>query len=252
MTEGAREAPGWLAAELDAPRHVHAGTTTRTGGSSDGAYASLNLAAHVGDQAARVAANRAWLAASLGLPAEPLWLAQVHGARVVVHEHTPSLPPPEADAAVTFEPGRVLAVLTADCLPVAFASRDGQRLGLAHAGWRGLVTGVLERTVAALGGGAGLCAWIGPGIGPAAFEVGEEVRAAFLAQDPADAIAFVPNARGRWQADLAGLARARLARLGVDPVRGGGLCTHALAARFYSYRREPGGGRMATLLWRTA
>jgi YfiH family protein len=175
----------------------------------------------------------------------------VHGARVVVHERTPPRPAPEADAAVTFEPGRVLAVLTADCLPIALASRDGERLGLAHAGWRGLAAGVLERTVAALGGATGLSAWIGPGIGPAAFEVGDEVRAAFLAHEPADAAAFAPNPRGRWQADLAMLARARLARLGVGPVGGGGLCTYALAARFYSHRREPGGGRMATLLWRS-
>ena len=175
----------------------------------------------------------------------------MHGAGVAVHDGRAL--EPEADAAVSFEPGRVLAVLTADCLPVALASGDGTRLGLAHAGWRGLVAGVLERTVAALGvPGAELVAWLGPAIGAAAFEVGGEVRAAFVAAEPADAVAFRPNERGRWQADLYALARARLARLGVTRVAGGGECTFTDAGRFYSHRRDPRGGRMATLLWRRA
>jgi polyphenol oxidase len=228
-----------------------AGTTTRAGGVSRGSLASLNLAAHVADDPAAVAANRARLRADLGLPAEPLWLRQVHGAEVAVHDGTRL--EPEADAAVCFAPGRVLAVLTADCLPVALASRDGGRLGLAHAGWRGLVAGVLERTVAALGvPGGELVAWLGPAIGPAAFEVGAEVRAAFVAIDPAAAAAFAANERGHWQADLYALARLRLARLGVTAVAGGGECTFRDAVRFYSHRRDPRGGRMATLLWRRA
>jgi hypothetical protein len=241
---------GWLAADFGAPAGVRAGTTTRTGGvSRGGSLATFNLAAHVADDPAAVAANRARLRVDLGLPAEPLWLRQVHGAAVAVHDGQRVAP--EADAAVTFEPGRVLAVLTADCLPVALAGRDGRRLGLAHAGWRGLLAGVLERTVAALGAdGADLVAWLGPAIGPEAFEVGGEVRAAFIATDPGDAGAFAPNERGRWQADLYALARSRLARLGVRAVSGGGECTFRDAARFYSHRRDPRGGRMATLLWR--
>ncbi len=242
---------GWLPAEFGAPAAVRAGTTTRAGGVSRGSLASFNLAAHVADDPAAVAANRARLRADLGLPAEPLWLRQVHGATVVVHDGT--VTEPEADAAVSFEPGRVLAVLTADCLPVAFASRDGGRLGLAHAGWRGLVAGVLDRVVAALGvPGDELVVWFGPAIGAAAFEVGAEVREAFVAGHPADAAAFSPNERGRWQADLYALARAQLGRLGVTRVAGGGECTFRDARRFYSHRRDPRGGRMATLLWRPA
>jgi YfiH family protein len=242
---------GWLPGEFGAPAGVLAGTTTRAGGLSRGSLASFNLAAHVADDPAVVAANRARLRADLRLPAEPLWLRQVHGAAVVTHEA--SLPEPEADAAVTFEPGRVLAVLTADCLPVALASRDGTRLGLAHAGWRGLAAGVLDRTVAALGVPASeLLAWLGPAIGAEAFEVGAEVREAFVGGHAADAAAFTPNERGRWQADLYALARARLRRLGVTAVAGGGECTFRDAGRFYSHRRDPRGGRMATLLWRLA
>jgi YfiH family protein len=247
----ATERVGWLAADFGAPAGVCAGTTTRAGGVSRGSLASFNLAAHVADDPAAVAANRARLRADLELPAEPLWLRQVHGAAVVVHDGTRL--EPEADAAVTFEPGRVLAALTADCLPVALASQDGARLGLAHAGWRGLAAGVLEHTVAALGvPGAGLLAWLGPAISREAFEVGGEVREAFLAAEPADAVAFTPNERGRWQADLYALARARLHRLGVRRIAGGGECTFRDAGRFYSHRRDPRGGRMATLLWRRA
>jgi YfiH family protein len=242
---------GWLPAEFGAPAGIVAGTTTRAGGLSRGSLASFNLAAHVADDPAAVAANRARLRADLDLPDEPLWLRQVHGAAVVVHDGTAVAP--EADGAVSFERGRVLAVLTADCLPVALASRDGGRLGLAHAGWRGLAAGVLERTVAVLGvPGSELVAWLGPAIGAEAFEVGAEVREAFVAGHPADAAAFTANERGRWQADLYALARSRLARLGITRVAGGGECTFRDAGRFYSHRRDPRGGRMATLLWRRA
>ncbi|HUO95371.1 MAG TPA: peptidoglycan editing factor PgeF [Steroidobacteraceae bacterium] len=238
---------GWLGADLG--DGVVAGTTTRAGGVSKGPFESLNLALHVGDAPEAVAANRARLAAALALPGEPLWLHQVHGADVVVHDGTRRQP--TADGAVAFERHRVLAVLTADCLPVALAADDGSCVGLAHAGWRGLLAGVLERTVAALGTPGGrLRAWLGPAIGPAAFEVGDEVRAAFVAAEARDAAAFTPNARGRWQADLYALALARLARLGVVRVAGGAECTFTDAGRFYSYRRDPRAGRMATLVWR--
>ncbi len=242
---------GWLPAAFAAPAGVLAGITTRRGGQSLGALSQFNLAGHVGDDPAAVAANRARLKIVLALPAEPLWLTQVHGTDVVVHDG--SALAPVADAAVAFETGRVLAVLTADCLPVVLATRDGSRIGIAHAGWRGLAAGVLERTLAALGAPAAeIVAWLGPAIGAPAFEVGAEVRAAFVTAEPADAGAFEPNARGRWQADLAGLARRRLERAGVAAVAGAGLCTYADPERFYSHRRDPAGGRLATLVWRRA
>lgn len=251
---------GFRTADWPAPAGVHAVVTTRAGGVSTGTRTSFNLAAHVGDAPAAVAENRRRLRAALGLPGEPLWLRQVHGVAVAVHGggtpaadssgETASDLAPEADAAVTFTPGHVLAVLTADCLPVVLASRCGGRLGVAHAGWRGLAAGVLEATVQALGGpGQDLVAWLGPAIGPAAFEVGVEVRAAFVDPDPATAAAFVPNARGRWQADLHALARRRLERLGVSAIGGGGACTYANAEDWYSFRRDPQCGRMATVAW---
>lgn len=241
-------ASAWQHADWPAPHGVHAGSTVRSPGHSGGAYASFNLGAHVGDDPDAVAANRAALRERLALPAAPLWLRQVHGREVALHDGRAG--EPSADAAVTFEPGRVLAVLTADCLPVVFASRDGTRLGIAHAGWRGLAAGVLEATVAALGvSGTELLAWLGPAIGPAAFEVGAEVRAAFIDGDPGAAAAFADNARGRWQADLYALARRRLTALGVES-HGGGACTLGEPGRYYSFRREAKTGRMATLVWR--
>lgn len=268
-------AHSFVAADWPVPAHVRAVVTTRVGGVSAGARASLNLAAHVGDDRAAVVANRALVRAALALPDEPLWLRQVHGTEVVRHAAPAGEAPngtagagsdvwsgardasgvapddgPEADAAVAFEPGRVLAIMTADCLPVAFATRAGDRVGAAHAGWRGLAGGVLERTVAALDADpADVVAWLGPAIGPAAFEVGAEVRAAFVGDDAAAATAFSANARGRWQADLYALARLRLARAGVRSVHGGGACTYADAQRWFSYRRDREAGRMAMLVW---
>jgi YfiH family protein len=245
---------GYVPADWAAPPGVHAGVTTRAGGVSAGPRATLNLGIHVGDDPVAVAENRRRVRESLALPSEPLWLQQVHGTDVVVHDGSAALARepagPRADAAVTFEPGRVLAIMTADCLPVVLASRDGARLGVAHAGWRGLAGGVVENTVAALGvRGDELVAWLGPAIGPAAFEVGPEVREAFVADDAAASSAFAPNARGRWQADLYALARRRLARLGVRDVAGGAACTYTDAERWFSFRRDRDGGRMATLAW---
>jgi YfiH family protein len=240
---------GYRTADWPVPPGVHAIVTTRAGGVSAGARAGFNLAAHVGDDPDAVAENRRRLRVAAGLPAEPLWLRQVHGTGVAVHDGA-AAHAPEADAAVTTEPGRVLAVLTADCLPVVLASRDGRRLGVAHAGWRGLAAGVLEATVAALDvQGEDLVAWLGPAIGPAAFEVGEEVREAFVAPDPATSTAFTGNARGRWQADLYALARRRLGRLGVTEIAGGGDCTYAQADAWFSFRRDRDCGRMATVAW---
>ena len=182
-----------------------------------------------------------------GWPAEPAWLEQVHGDRVVVLPDEVAGP---ADAAVTLTPGNVCAILVADCLPVFFASRDGDRVGIAHAGWRGLAAGVVEVTVAALNcDPAKLVAWLGPAIGPRAFEVGAEVRDAFVSRDGGAAGAFGPGRDGRWLADLPALARRRLVASGVAEVTGGELCTHSEPARFYSYRRDGSTGRMASLIW---
>lgn len=236
-----------LRPDWPAPAGVRGAVTTRAGGVSAGRYDSLNLATHVGDDADAVAENRRRLRAALALPSEPAWLTQVHGRDVAV---LPGPLPPAADAAVTRRRGAVLAVLVADCLPVLLASRDGDAVGVAHAGWRGLAAGVIEAAVRALGADpAKLLAWLGPCIGPAAFEVGPEVREAFVAADPAAAGEFAPGRAGRFQADLPALARRRLAACGVREVHGGGWCTHADAARFYSYRRDGETGRMAALVW---
>ncbi len=220
----------WLTPDWEAPAQVRALSTLRGGGLSTGTYASFNLAQHVGDEPDHVRDNRALLRAAAGLPAEPMWLEQVHGTAVAVHTDVAGevgAPPPRADAAVAFVPGRVCVVMTADCLPVVFADRAGTRVGVAHAGWRGLVAGVLEATVSALQAPAAeLVAWLGPAIGPQAFEVGPEVREAFVARDAANAAGFTRNAAGRYQADLYQLARQALLRSGVVAVTGGGYCTH--------------------------
>jgi len=253
MTHGVSSPQGsWLSPDWDAAPRVRAISTLRGGGLSAGAYASFNLAQHVGDDPELVRANRALLRAAAELPGEPLWLEQVHGIDVVEHRGAvDNTEPARADAAVTFAPGRVCVVMTADCLPVVFADRAGTRVGVAHAGWRGLVGGVLEATVRALQvAPEQLVAWLGPAIGPSAFEVGSEVRAAFVARDAENEAAFTRNATGRFQADLYRLARQALRRAGVTSVTGGGRCTSREAAEFFSFRRDGGHtGRMATLAW---
>jgi len=231
---------------------VRAAFTTRNGGASHAPWDSFNVAGHVGDEAAAVSANRAQLVSRLALPSEPGWLNQVHGSEVVdLDTRHFSGAPITGDASITAVPGRVCVIMVADCLPVLFASHDGRRIGAAHAGWRGLAGGVLEATVEALAVDPGtLTAWLGPAISREHFEVGAEVREAFLGPDPDAAVLFAPNARGRWQADLVGLARRRLERLGVRSVAGGHWCTFADRTHFYSYRRDGGGGRMAALIWR--
>jgi len=238
----------WLEPDWPRPPGVRVISTLRTGGASEGPYASLNLAAHVGDRPGAVAENRARLRAAAGLPDEPLWLEQVHGVEVLEHQGTPAVR--SADASVAFERGRVCAVMTADCLPVVLADRAGTRVGVAHAGWRGLLAGVIEATIVCLGRDPqDLQAWLGPAIGAAAFEVGAEVREAYARRSAILTGAFTPNLHGRYQADLHGLARTVLAEAGVDAVYGGGWCTHADEDRFFSYRRDGTTGRMATLAW---
>jgi YfiH family protein len=236
-------APDW-----PAPGNVRSWQTTRPGGVSTGAWNSLNLGLHVGDDAAAVTSNRASLAAALALPAEPVWLDQVHGTHILDVDGRGWAP---ADGAVTRQSGVVLAVMTADCLPVLLASKDGTAIGVAHAGWRGLANGVLTAAVTAMPvAPSALLVWLGPAIGPAAFEVGDEVRAAFVDADPEAAVAFAPNARGRWQADLHWLARRQLCRAGVQSIYGNPTCTFAEPARYFSHRREAPCGRMASLIWR--
>jgi YfiH family protein len=232
-------APNW-----PAPPEVHAWVTER---GSAARYGTMNLALHVADDPAAVAANRARLRAGLHLPAEPRWLEQVHGTRILDLDGEAVGP---ADGAVTARPGVVCAVLTADCLPVLLCDAAGQRVAVAHAGWRGLLNGVLSEAVAAFGCPPDeLLAWLGPAIGQVAYEVGAEVREAFVARAPAAEMRFDPNPQGRWQADLYGLARDALAHSGVRSVHGGGYCTYAEAERFFSHRREAPCGRMATLIW---
>ncbi len=229
-----------------APSGVRGLMTVRTGGVSLAPWDSLNLGDHVNDDPAHVAANRARMRA--WLPGEPVWLNQVHSARVV---EAGSEPRPAADACFSRTPGRVCAVLTADCLPVLFCDRAGSVVAAAHAGWRGLAGGVLEATVAAMAVPPGdILAWMGAAIGPAAFEVGNDVREAFLALHPATAAAFVSQgAPGKWRADIYALARIRLAHAGVHAVSGGGRCTFTESDSFFSYRRDGVTGRMASAVW---
>ena len=238
--------PDLLLPDWPAPARVRALQTLRTGGCSPAPWDSCNLGDHVGDDPARVAANRAALRAML--PAEPAWLTQVHGISTVNAEKCPKSE--TADASYARRPGTVSVVMTADCLPVLFCNRAGSVVAAAHAGWRGLQAGVLESAIAAMQVAPGdVLAWLGPAIGPAAFEVGDEVRAAFLADDPDAATAFQPGAPGKWLADIYALARLRLRRAGVTALFGGGLCTVADSRRFFSYRRDGVTGRMATLIW---
>jgi YfiH family protein len=224
-------------------------STLRQGGVSDGRYASFNLGDHVQDQADHVTENRRLLSAAARLPSEPCWLRQVHGAAVADLDSsgTSWL----ADAAVTRQTRRVCAILTADCLPITLAAQSGEAVAAVHAGWRGLAGGVIESAVRALGlPGEQLQAWLGPAIGPKNFEVGAEVRAAFVAGDEAAEAAFELNPRGRFMADLGLLARQRLERLGIHRIYGGGECTYADPQRFFSHRRDGLTGRQATLIWR--
>jgi YfiH family protein len=237
----------WLIPDWPAPENVRAYSTTRAGGYSRGAFAGLNLAAHVGDDSQAVARNRAELRAELELPSEPAWLEQVHGKEAIDAAHSGTR---RADAGFAHTPGVVCTVLTADCLPVLLCDAAGSRVAAVHAGWRGLAAGVLENAVTALDS-ADLMAWLGPAIGPQAFEVGVEARQAFVAAHSECAAVFTPAAGEKWRADLYQLARLALRRAGVGEVYGGGWCTYGDPERFYSYRRDGVTGRMATLIWLT-
>jgi len=239
-------AADWIVPDWPAPARVRSLITTRRGGVSTGAHASFNLGLRADDDPRAVAANRAALREHL--PQDPVWLKQVHGASAVRADAVTASP--EADAAYTRRAETVCAVLVADCMPVLLCDTQASVVAIAHAGWRGLSSGVIENTIAAMGVKANdLLAFLGPAIGPAAFEVGADVRDAFLAADAAAAAAFTPHREGKWLADLFLLGGQRLARAGVHRIYGGGLCTFSDPARFYSYRRDRTTGRMAALIW---
>jgi YfiH family protein len=227
---------------------VRAFVTTRAGGVSAGEHASMNLGLSSGDLPDNVARNRAIVRAEL--PGDPTWLAQVHGRDVADLDGYAPVERPRADAAVTGTQGRVAVVLTADCMPVFFTDRAGRRVAVAHAGWRGLAAGVLENAARSIGAPPGeTLAWMGPAIGPDAFEVGPEVREAFVRSDASAAGAFRAHTPGKYMADLYTLARMRLARAGITQVFGGGFCTKSEAERFFSYRRAQKSGRMGAFIW---
>jgi polyphenol oxidase len=259
----------WIVPDWPAPCNVKALFTTRNGGTGSSPspspspsplpspFASFNLGDHVGDDPLTVKQNRAVLRRLL--PGEPRWLKQVHGTTVVrVDEYDcaePSSAPPMGDGAISRHPGNVCAVLVADCLPILLCDSAGTVVAVMHAGWRGLGEGVIERTVSAIGAlPAPLIAWLGPAIGPNHFEVGEEVRQAFITHDKRSGAAFIPHSsrKGKWFADLFLLARQRLLKAGVTEVYGGGICTFSDPSRFFSYRRDGNSGRMAGLIWLVA
>ena len=241
----------FLQPEWPAPHNVHAAVTTRVGGYSRAPYDSLNLGRHCGDDPAAVVRNRQKVMQALALSVEPQWLNQAHGSTVL---RAPLTGSDEADGIWTQALQTPCAVMMADCLPVLFCDIHGRTVAAAHAGWRGLAGGVLESTVAAMPAAPqDLLAWLGPAIGPSVFEVGAEVRTAFVQQQVAAEAAFSPGRRAdSYMADLCALARLRLASAGVTRVSGGGRCTYTEADRFFSYRRDGATGRMAALVWLSA
>jgi YfiH family protein len=238
----------WLIPNWNAPSNVHAVMTLRTGGVSAGVYDSFNLATHVGDDFAAVQANRQRLQQALQLPAEPVWLEQIHSDIVIDAGQSTTLQ--QADASFTDQAGVVCAVMTADCLPVLICTKDGQKIAAIHAGWKGLLAGIISNTLAELGS-TEVVVWLGAAIGVRCFEVGEEVRAAFVLKSADFAAGFVESSPNKYLADIYQLARIELAAKGVHAVYGGEFCTYTDNKRFYSYRRDTQTGRMATLIWRT-
>jgi hypothetical protein len=238
----------WLSPDWPAPANIHAATTLRTGGVSSAPYDSLNPATHVGDDAACVSENRQRIKTMLALPTEPVWLEQTHSDIVINAAQTNTLQ--QADASYSNVAGVVCAVMTADCLPLLICSTDGKTCAAIHAGWRGLLAGIITNTVNALAT-TEVLVWLGPAIGAACFEVGAEVREAFVAKSSAFAPAFTHTSDNKYLADIYQLARLELAALGIHAVYGGDFCTVTEQEHFYSYRRDTQTGRMATLIWRT-
>lgn len=245
--DSSRQSLECIVADWPAPDHVRAFTTIRKGGVSEGLYDSLNLASHVGDQSSAVTSNRQLLKASFELPAEPCWLKQTHSNRVI---DANSFDDSDADAAWTSSKDTVCAVLTADCLPVFFSNKDGGCVAIAHAGWRGLLNGVISATFAAMQIKPDDClVWLGPSTGPDAFEVGAEVMQSFTEKNRVTRQCFKQKDEQHWLCDMYQLARIELEQLGVNQVFGGGLCTYTDKENFYSFRRDGNTGRMASLIW---
>lgn len=237
----------WIRADWPAPAGIYAGTTLRHGGISRQPFGSFNLGSHVGDDLQHVEHNRKQLIKTLGLPQQPLWLNQQHTTRVINADQ--STQQPIADASFTLNTGVVCAVLTADCLPILLCDEQGKQLAAVHAGWRGLLNGIIEKTVATFQQEP-ILAWLGPAISQQAFEIGEEVRSAFVEHSNQVECAFLKGRAGKWHADLYQLATWRLHFAGVSKVYGGDLCTFNERERFYSFRRSGQTGRMASLIWK--
>ena len=246
----------YLIPDWPAPANIHAATTLRAEGASEGAYFSLNPALHVGDDSEHVKQNRLIIRDILKLPSEPVWLDQIHSATVI--EATNTLGLQQADASFTNRTGVVCTVMTADCLPLLVCSKEGSQVAAIHAGWRGLLAGVISETILALKksvepsrvNNKDFLVWLGPAIGPHCFEVGGEVPEAFLKKSPDFASAFKSQCYDKWLADIYQLARIELSSLGIVDVYGGSFCTFTEQEQFYSYRRDRQTGRMATLIWR--
>jgi YfiH family protein len=236
-----------LVPDWPAPVNIHAATTLRTGGVSANGFASLNPASHVGDEPESVSQNRQLISTLLALPSEPVWLNQTHSNHAI--RAGVSDFPVAADASYSSEAGVVCTVMTADCLPLLVCSADGKEIAAIHAGWRGLVDGIIDNTIAALQS-QDVLVWLGPAIGPDCFEVGADVLAAFVVRSAEYAAGFKQQSQDKWLADIYQLARINLVALGINEVYGGGLCTVTDHKRFYSYRRDKVTGRMATMIWR--
>ena len=240
---------GWLVPDWPAPEHVHAGITLRSGGDSKDQYAGFNMAMHVGDDEQHVLANRQCLNLRLNLSREPVWLQQIH-SDVVVRAEQVNANVPEADASFTMQHGLPCVVMTADCLPLLITDQQGSCIAAIHAGWRGLVNGVIENTVKAMPvDNEELLVWLGPAIGPQAYEVSDDVRQAFIQHSKEAEQAFKQVDETHWLMDIYQLARQRLNSHGVNHIYGGEYCTFSDAERFYSYRRDNITGRMASLIW---
>lgn len=244
----------WLVPDWPAPANIHAATTLRTGGVSKEPYLSLNPATHVNDLKECVLQNRKIISDMLSLPAEPAWLDQIHSNHIVKAEKTAT--PPKADASYSSESGVVCTVMTADCLPLLICSKDGMKIAAIHAGWRGLLSGVISNSISELtcapplAKPADLLVWLGPAIGPKCFEIGIEVREAFVEKSKLYKNAFKEQNNGKYLADIYQLARIELSTLGISNIYGGSYCTMTEEDRFFSYRRDNQTGRMATLIWK--
>lgn len=237
----------WIKPEWPVASNIHAAVTLRTGGLSAGAFESMNPALHVNDNAETVLKNRQIISQMLNLPSEPVWLEQIHSNRIICADK--SLPLEQADASYTDQAEVVCVVMTADCLPILLANRDGVEIAAIHAGWRGLLSGVISNSVARFNSGQ-VIAWLGPAIGPDRFEVGNEVKSAFITKSDKFKTAFKQISQDKYLADIYQLAKMELAMLGINQVYGGGFCTVTDEQRFYSYRRNGETGRMATMIWR--